>query len=92
MLAKSFDHHLNLSSVSHNSTVYGRASLSHRFAHTDEVLRNVSAIFAFKADSWNSIFGTKANFMEHLALLGYVEKRLLLPRFYHGSWSIEITF
>ncbi|KZS08548.1 Uncharacterized protein APZ42_027199 [Daphnia magna] len=47
-----------------------RSSLSHRFAVTDEALRNVSAIFAFKADSWNSIFGSKANFMEHLSLLG----------------------
>ncbi|KAI9565481.1 hypothetical protein GHT06_009273 [Daphnia sinensis] len=47
-----------------------RSSLSHRFAITDEALRNVSAIFAFKADSWNSIFGSKANFMEHLSLLG----------------------
>ena len=37
---------------------------------TDESLRNITAIFAFKADSWNSIFGGKANFMEHLSLLG----------------------
>ena len=59
-------------SVSSHSALYNRSSLSHRFANTDEALRNVSAIFAFKSDSWNSIFGSKANFMEHLALLGYV--------------------
>lgn len=69
---------LILSSVSHNSAVYARSSLSHRFSHTDEVLRNVSAIFTFKADSWNSIFGTKANFMEHLALLGYLYNNLFI--------------
>lgn len=58
--------------LSSHSGLYNRSSLSHRFAATDEALRNVSAIFAFKADSWNSIFGSKANFMEHLSLLGYL--------------------
>ncbi|XP_046635903.1 uncharacterized protein LOC124314670 [Daphnia pulicaria] len=58
------------SRLSSHSGLYNRSSLSHRFAVTDEALRNVSAIFAFKADSWNSIFGSKANFMEHLSLLG----------------------
>ncbi|XP_045026134.1 LOW QUALITY PROTEIN: uncharacterized protein LOC116915620 [Daphnia magna] len=58
------------SRLSSHSALYNRSSLSHRFAVTDEALRNVSAIFAFKADSWNSIFGSKANFMEHLSLLG----------------------
>lgn len=58
--------------LSSHSGLYNRSSLSSRFTATDEALRNVSAIFAFKSDSWNSIFGSKANFMEHLSLLGYV--------------------
>jgi hypothetical protein len=62
--------HLLHPRLSSHSGLYNRSSLSHRFAVTDEALRNVSAIFAFKADSWNSIFGSKANFMEHLSLLG----------------------
>lgn len=68
-------------SISSHSSLYNRSSLSHRFANTDEALRNVSAIFAFKSDSWNSIFGSKANFMEHLALLGYDIPRLLIDPF-----------
>ncbi len=57
-------------SLSPNSSADGRSSLAQRFSMTDESLRNITAIFAFKADSWNSIFGGKANFMEHLSLLG----------------------
>ncbi|XP_065560337.1 receptor-type guanylate cyclase gcy-27-like isoform X9 [Artemia franciscana] len=46
-----------------------RLELSSYFGKTDDAIRNTTAAFTSKYDSWNSIFGSKVNFMDHLSLL-----------------------
>lgn len=56
-------------SISPSSLTNDSFSLVDRFTKTDYALRDIAAILAYKTESWNSVFGGQANFMDHLKVL-----------------------